>query len=221
MGKYNINSGQSLIEIIIAVTIGAILIGGTTSIIVPILKSNLQTRVVQSADLISQKYLENIQSIAESDWHAIYNPPAAKGPGSQFYLTASGTTYAIISGTTSTIGEGKNFTIYFSIENANRQLCGIGNIIQYGTTTCPAGPGSTGVAEDPSTQKITAFVSWEGQSINKIQYFTRHVNKVFVQTDWSGGPGQEGPIASPNDKFASSTNIDYATTTGSIILYGF
>ncbi len=128
----------------------------------------------------------------------------------------------IVSGTTSTIVEDRTFTLYFSIENVNRNLCGAGDITTDATSTCTSGPGSSGVTDDPSTQKITAFVSWpESRSISKIQYLTRNVNKVFVQTDWSGGSGQEGPITSENNSFATSTNIDYSTTTGSIKIQGF
>ncbi len=219
-------SGQSLVEILIAIGIGAILIGAATATIIPVLRSNLETRTVQVAGSLSQEYLDNIQSLAEFNWLKIYNPPVAKGPSSQFYLTATSTTYEILSGSTSTIAEGRTFTRYFSIENVNRNSCGSGDITADIAGGCVSGPGSVGVIEDPSTQKITSVVSWTtggslGGSINKVQYFTRSQNKVFVQTDWSGGTGQEGPITAENSKFASSTNINYSTTTGSIRIQGF
>ena len=214
--------GQSLIEILIAVALGAILIGGAVVTIIPTLKSNLETQNVQIATSLAQEYLDNLQSLAESNWQIIYNPPAAKGPNSQFYLRATSTTYEIISGTTSTVIEGKTFTRYFSIENVNRNFCGAGDVTTNATTTCNSGPGSIGVADDPSTQKITVTVSWQSgasnPSVQKSQYLTRSRNKVFVQTDWSAGPGQEGPITSENNKFTTSTNIDYSTTNGSIII---
>lgn len=217
--------GQSLIEILIAIAVGAILIGTATAAIIPVLRSNLETRTVQVAGSLAQEYLDNLQSLAEYDWYKIYNPPAPKGSESQFYLTATGTAYEIISGATSTPAEGRIFTRYFFIENVNRYLCGAGDITINTVTSCASGPGNSGVAEDPSAQKITSVVSWTtggsaGGSINKIQYFTRNRNKVFVQTDWSGGAGQEGPIVSENNKFASSTNINYSGPTGSIRIQG-
>ncbi|MDP3015139.1 MAG: prepilin-type N-terminal cleavage/methylation domain-containing protein [bacterium] len=219
-------SGQSLIEVLIAVAIGAILIGAATATIIPVLRSNLETRTVQIAGSLSQEYLDNLRSLAESNWYQVYNPPTAKGPSSQFYLNATSTTFILASGSTSTIAEGRTFTRYFSIENVNRNLCGAGDITTDAASSCAIGPGSSGIIEDPSTQKITSIVSWTaggsaGGSINKVQYLTRSQNKVFVQSDWSGGTGQEGPITSENNKFATSTNINYSTTTGSIIIQGF
>jgi len=217
--------GQSLVEILIAIAVGAILIGGVTTAIVPILKSNYETKNVQIANSLVQEYLDNLQSLAESNWQIIYNPPAAKGPSSQFYLRATSTTYEILSGTTSTIIEGRTFTRYFSIENVNRNLCGAGDVTTDAITSCSSGPGSVGVADDPSTQKITMTVSWQSggsnPSVQKTQYLTRSRNKVFVQTNWSGGPGQEGPITSENNQFATSSNIDATSTPGSIKIQGF
>jgi len=214
--------GQSLVEIMIAVGIAAILLGGATAAIIPILRSNLETRNVQITNLLAQEYLDNLESLAESDWHLIYNPPSSKGPSSQFYLRATTTTFEIISGTTSTVVEGRTFTRYFSIENVNRDLCGAGDITTNASTTCTSGPGAVGVTDDPSTQKITVSISWpENRSLSKIQYLTRSVNRVFRQTDWSGGPGQEGPITTENNLFTSSDGINYSSTTGSIKIQGF
>ena len=213
-----LSSGQSLVEIIIAIAVGAILIGGATAVLIPILRSNLETRHVQIATSLAQEYLDNVQNLAESNWLNIYNL-TPKGPSSQFYLRATSTTYEILSGATSTVVEGRTFTRYFSIENTSRNLCGASDITTNATSSCASGPGSSGVADDPSTQKITAIVTWpESRSISKTQYLTRNINKVFVQTDWSAGPGQEGPITSENNQFATSTNINYTTTTGSIII---
>ena len=215
-------SGQSLMEILLAVTIGVIMIGAAAVAIVPMLRSNLETRTAQVATALIQEYLDNVRVIAESNWQNVYNPPASKGPSSQFYLTTASTTFALVSGTTSTIAEGKTFTRYFSIENANRDLCGAGDITTNSSSSCTAGPGTFGVADDPSTQKITVTVTWDSShTLSRTQYLTRSRNKIFDQTDWSDGPGQEGPITSENNQFATSSNINYATTTGSIKIQGF
>lgn len=218
--KFKVN-GQSLIEVLIAISVGAILIGAATATIIPVLRSNLETRTVQIAGSLAQEYLDNLRSLAESNWYQIYNPPSAKGAGSQFFLFPTGVTYAITSGATSIMAEGRTFTRYFSIENVNRNLCGVSDITIDAATSCASGPGNSGITEDPSTQKITSIVSWTaggsaGGQINKVQYLTRSQNKVFVQSDWSAGPGQEGPITAENNKFASSTNVNFSTTTGSI-----
>lgn len=224
MDKYNIKniSGQSLTEILVALGVGAILIGAATGAIVLSLRSSLDIRTTQVATSLNQAYLDNVKALAESDWQKIYSLPAAKGPSSQFYLSASTSTYSILAGTTSTVVEGRSFTRYFSIENVSRNSCGIGSITTNATTSCSMQSGASYVADDPSTQKITATVSWEGgRSITETQYVSRTRNKVFVQTDWSGASGQDGPITEANNKFSTSTSINYSTSTGSIVIQGF
>ncbi|MFA5099042.1 MAG: LamG domain-containing protein [Candidatus Paceibacterota bacterium] len=116
---------------------------------------------------------------------------------------------------------GRNFVRSFFVENVNRNLCGAGNVTTDAATSCISGPGTSGVIDDPSTQKITASVSWaQGGLLSRVEYFTRNRNNIFSQIDWTGGLGQDGPITSENDKFSSSTRIDYSTTTGSIRIQG-
>lgn len=203
--------------------IATILIGAAATTTVVVLRSNFDTKTAQIASSLASEYADNLQSLAYSDWQKVYTPPTSKGVDSQFYLTASGTNFILTSGATTTVVEGKNFTRYFSIENANRDLCGIGSITTNATTSC-ASVGDSGIADDPSTQKITVYVNWEGgRNLNKIQYLVRSQNKVFIQTDWSGGANQESFSTSTNytfinNKFASSTNINYSSSTGAIII---
>lgn len=221
MVKFNFNKGQSLIEIIIGISIAGILVGGATTVIALILRSNFDAKTTQTASFLASEYSDNISSIAESNWLKVYCPPdgncpgGAKGQNSKFYLNLSGSSYSIISGTTSIIVEGRTFTRYFYIENVNRDSCGIGNISANATTSCVGG--GSGIADDPSTQKITVKVDWEGnRSVSKIQYLSRNRNFSAVQSNWSNGDGQEGPITSLNNSFSSSSNIDYSSIPGSI-----
>jgi len=225
MDKFNTNKGQSLIEVIIGMAVATILIGAAAATTVVVLRSNFDTKTAQIASSLASEYANNLQSLAYSDWQKVYTPPAGKGADSQFYLTASGTAFALVSGATTTVIEGKNFTRYFSIENTSRDSCGIGNITTNATTSCAA-VGDSGIADDPSTQKIKVYVNWEGgRNLNKIQYLTRSQNKVFIQTDWSGGANQEFFSTSTNNtfinnKFASSTNINHSSLTGAIMISG-
>ena len=215
------DKGQSLIEILIAISVGGVLIGAAIGAVTLFLRNSLDVRMSQAASSLAEEYVGGLRSISESNWRSVYDL-VGKGPDSQFYLIPSGTsTYIIVSGTTSTIKEGRVFTRYFSIENVNRDSCGVGDITTDAAGPC-LGPGTAGVAEDPSTQKITVKIDWEGnQSLSKIQYLGRSRNRVLVQTDWSGGFNQEGPVLEPNNKFATSTNINYTTSTGSIVIQGF
>lgn len=217
----NTNSGQSLIELIIALAIGGIFITTATSSIYLIIKSSAETRTNQIATFLAQEYFDNLNAISYSRWLEIYCPPSgicsdsSKGVDSQFHLIASSTTFALDVGTTSTIIEGKNFIRYFSIENVNRDSCGVGNITTNSTTICNMESGSSYVAEDPSAQKITIKVEWEGNhSLTKTGYLTRWQNFNFKQSDWSGGYGQEFFSTSTgatvvNDKSTTSTNISF------------
>jgi len=97
------------------------------------------------------------------------------------------------------------YTRYFYLDDVGRDVSG--NII------------SSGGTNDPSTKKATVVYGWPaGPTSSFPTYLTRFQNKVLDQTDWSGGPGQDGPATSTNNKFSTSTQIFYATTTGSIII---
>lgn len=229
MDKYN-TKGQSLIEIVVGLAVAGILIGAAAGSTVLVLRQGLDVKTAQVADSLSQEYLEALTSISGSDWHKIYCPPdgncpgSPKGPSDKLHLTASGAFYAIAAGVTTTLIENRVFTRYFLIENVNRNFCGTGDIAAGAVTlSCLTGwPGGSGdIAEDPSTQKITAVTEGgSGRVLSKTVYLTRKGNSVAVQTDWSGGNGQEGPLTRFNNKFSSSTAINYATS-GSIIIQGF
>ena len=77
---------------------------------------------------------------------------------------------------------------------------------------------TSGGTADPSTEQVTVSVSWPQSATPSVLtfYLIRSRNYVIDQTDWSGGMGQNGPITSPNSKFASSTDIDYSSAPGSI-----
>ncbi len=203
------SKGQALIEILIGLAVGAILIGGATAAIVAILRSNLESKNFQTASSLSQELVDNAKTLAESDWHNIYN--LSKGSSTQYYVAASGTILAVFSGTTTTLAGNFTYTKFFSVENVNRDA----------SSTIVASGGT----DDPSTQKITSHIQWPsaGQTsdVPLVVYLTRWRNMISRQTDWSGGSSQAGPVIEFNNQFASSTGIDYSSSTGSIIIQGF
>lgn len=78
---------------------------------------------------------------------------------------------------------------------------------------------ASGGTNDPSTKKFTVVYGWSGGATSSFStYLTRYRNNAFDQTDWSGGPGQDGPATTTNNKFSTSTQIDYTTSTGSIYI---
>lgn len=111
---------------------------------------------------------------------------------------------ALTSGEIERLYKSRKFTRYFSIEDTCRSSTA--------STTVDTSPCDGGYFEDPSTQKVTAVVRWPTTQtiaeLRLVEFLTRWKNEVFHQQDWSGGSGQDGPISVPNNRFASSTNID-------------
>ena len=81
-----------------------------------------------------------------------------------------------------------------------------------------------GLLEDPSTQKVTVVSYWitNGKPYENrlVEYITRWKNRIFHQTDWSGGGGIDGPLNSPNSTFSSSSNIEEGSEPGSLKIRG-
>lgn len=81
-------------EVLVAVTIGAIIIGSATGAIIVAINSNLQSRSTQIATGYAQEILGNMKSVAEGNWTRLYNV-SSKGSGTQYYLAV----YKTLSGT--------------------------------------------------------------------------------------------------------------------------
>ena len=196
-------SGQSLVEVLIAVAIGAILITAAIALIVPSLSSNMQAAKVQVASSLGKELIDNVRVWSEGNWSNLL--ALATGSAKTYFLNTGSSPY-----TTSSVGSIQSVTVgtttyrrYFYLSDVYRDI--LGNIT------------STG-AYDPSTKQVTVGYSWlGGPATNTMSIFiVRAMNNIVAQDDWSGGSGQSGPETSSNNQFASSTNIDYTTTTGSI-----
>jgi hypothetical protein len=207
------NKGQSLAEILVALAVGIIFVLGAMIVAQSSLKIGKDTEKIQISAFLARELLDKIKVFADSDWHNISN--LATTSANHYYLisnlaTTSANHYYLI-GFTATSGD-ETITIgtttykrYFYVDDVYRDS---------GGKISPTGN------FDPSTKKITIGVGWSGaQDRFFITYITRSKNNIFLQTDWSGGGGQLGPITSTNNKFDTSTpNIDFSTTTGSIRL---
>lgn len=79
---------------------------------------------------------------------------------------------------------------------------------------------TSGGSYDPSTKRVMVGYSWPGEATQTLsEYLTRSENFILDQTDWSGGAAISGTIATTtNSQFATSSNVDYSTTTGSFYL---
>ncbi len=89
-------SGQSLMEIIVGLTIGAILIGTASFGISFMLRSTTTNQNLSTAAQLTQGLLSNIQSFSNSSWQNIYG--LGKTSSYQYFLSASGTSYIAVQG---------------------------------------------------------------------------------------------------------------------------
>lgn len=203
---YERQRGQSLIELVIAIAIGVLFITGALGIIVLSLRINLQNTGSQNATELAQEILEQFQVLANEDWHNVDLGVAATG--TPFYLDQSGGFFVLTPGseTITLTGDPNTYTRSVTFYDVYRDAT--------------LAVGSSNETYDPSTLRVVSTVSWtesgEATDLSFEKYVARIRNREFVQTDWSGGPNQDGPVLITTE-FSTSTNISYATS-GYIII---
>lgn len=197
-------AGQSFVELLIAITIGAIFMVGAAMIIAPSLNENGQSAKVQVASTNAESLLNNVRVWSEGSWQNILS--LATGTAQQYYVITSSSPYTVTSGIESINFATTTYTRYFYISDAYRDASG-------NPTTVSSG----GSVYDPSTKQISVVYNWTGGKASTIStYLTRNADAAFDQTDWSGGASSTAVATSVNNQFGTSSNIDYSTTTGSI-----
>lgn len=216
LSKNKREAGQSLIEILIGIAVGAILIGGAAATITLTLRSNVQNKNIQIASALSQALLDKVTVYADADWHNI-DEVSGIISGNPYHLIPSGSGFDLEDGASSETVDGIIFSTAFKVEAVHRDQA-----------TDAIKSSSSSTYEDPSTKKIVATTTWleGGQAadvaINK--YLTRSRNLIFKQTDWKGGKPQEtfpGGGVTVNDKFSASAGINFFGTAGSLKKTGF
>ena len=195
--------GQSLLELLLSIGVGTILIGGSVLLMATSLKSYQSIKQRLTINSLSRQEAEVIISKAQDSWHSVYDLTRA----TNYYATSTNNVWSFNSGKEESTINNVSYRRYFQVLDALRDDSG--NIATSGNT-------------DPNTLKINVFLEY-GINYNSSStlsfYLTRSANnQVLQQTDWSGGPGQTGPIPNSGNKFDTSTNIDYASTTGSIYM---
>jgi type II secretory pathway pseudopilin PulG len=194
--------GQSISEVLIAIAVGAIFMVAAVAVIVPALRENTQTGNVQQGATVAQALLDNVRVWSESGWSNLTS--LATGTAYRYYLVTSSSPYTATSGIQSLVVGTTTYVRYFYLSDVYRS----GSVI---AST------STNNTYDPSTKQVTVVYNWaQGTTSTISTYITRNGDAVIAQTDWSGGPGATSAATSVGSQFASSSNIDYSTTTGAI-----
>lgn len=187
--------GQSLLELLLAIGISALLIGGAAAAIALALNVNTQSKPVQGALFITQGLADKAAALAEEDW--IGNMDGLSAPPATYYVTESGGAFSVTSGSDTAFLDDIMYTRYFTAESVYRDAGGI--IAPTGTL-------------DPSTKKITANAAWsQGAGTTQftvVKYVTRSRNISTGQTDWSGGAGQSGGFSASDKYDAADAGID-------------
>ncbi|HEY4475220.1 MAG TPA: prepilin-type N-terminal cleavage/methylation domain-containing protein [Candidatus Paceibacterota bacterium] len=221
--KIKNQSGQSLVEILIAVAVGGALILAASTLIAVVLRVSATNKYLQAASYLSQELLDEVTVYSEAKWYYSTSPPnygiynLAKGSGNHYYLNISVSPFQWVQGDetgASTNIDGVQYARYFYVENVCRDLnnSNIVSLFSQGSS-CVLGK------EDPSTQKVTAVTSWpQGGEVRISKFVTRSRNNAFHQTDWYGGPTSPTPIVirEPDNKFFSSESIDFYSVVGEI-----
>ena len=194
--------GQSLIELLVAIGIGVVLVVAAVGGIVPALLLNQQTTPMQVGTALGMELMNRVRVWSEGDWHAVLS--IATGSANMYTITSSTSPFSAV-GVTSTMGEvlqigTSTYRRYFYVSDVDR-MSGSEGMVSY----------------DPSTKLVTVVYQLpSGATSSLTEYLTRHGQNLYRQMDWSGGPGVDGPATTTDDRFATSVNISYATTTGSI-----
>lgn len=182
---------MAFVTVIIAAGTQLFLVGGTSS------KSSTERNVAQG---LIQETLDAARTVAESRWLNIYKPPsgsgdpsASKGSSNHYYTQISGSSWALLSGNENVTMNGIQYTRYFYIENVSRDPTTRAIEYSYNASN-----------DDPSTQKITIVVSWQGAApITVSEFITRWRNRVCVQTNWNGG-ASASVVTCPTTMFGSA-----------------
>ncbi len=200
--------GQSLIEVLVAVVVGMILIGGVIMIIAPTLKISAETNESKIGAALGRELVEKVRVFASANWHNI--DALATGTSNIFHLTSTAVTFATSSGAEQIMVSTTTYTRYFYLEDVCRD----------NNNRVSSSPPCSGLLEDdPSTKKVTIIYKWPMSATNTFStLLTRHTSRSIRQTIWSTVSNPWGIVTSSFQGFVSSSNLSFASSVGSVVI---
>lgn len=199
-------SGQSILEVIIAMAIFALVSVTLVTLAAGSFVGLEQGGEQTEAENLAQEGIEAVKSIYENAWNELkYNTSSVSVSENKWIFDGEGTV--------ETIGQFTR-TISFSpvCRNASDDI-----------VNCP------GSYADPHSKKVSVTVTWDTQkgksnTVKRESHITNWDSEYFVQTDWSGGSGQSqfGSLLSYNLN-DGNINVDVIgqATLNTVALGGF
>lgn len=197
-------SGQSLIEILIAMAVGTITILAAVTVLTLMLRVGKQDVSFQTAAFLEQEVVDNLLVTAERDWQEV----AETSDNKKYYLKITETkgVFEIVEGTKTVAIDDVDYTYYIEFDEVNRSS---------------SGAISSSGSKDPSTRRVELLVTWKFQGDDEIstvtKYITRSKNEVFRQTNWSGGPTKatsDETVDAITHRFYESEGLDFVFQPG-------
>lgn len=206
--KHNRESGQLLLEVLVVIAVASVVIAVTAQMIYVSMRSNKTAGDKNVALGLVEETLEGVRSAATERWTDLY--AVSKGQ-ILYYPQKSAGKWVITSGSENVTINGVAYTRSFTVQNvcrdtSSRDITGISDT-NGSVTTCTG----SGGGHDPSSQQISATVTWSGGSVVSQEYLTRWRNKICIQTGWTGTGG--GANTCPATTYESKTNINTSTGT--------
>ena len=204
------SSGQVLIEIIIAFLLLIFFSLGMTTVATNSLRSVRESMDQARAEFLAQEDTEALRAIVLADWHNLSSlaTSSASTPTYSTYV-GPGVAWATSTGEVQTSLNDVDYLHGFNLSDVYRSTS-TGLIV------------ASGGYYDPSTLKATVIVRWPlstpQRSYTRIVYFSRYLNNLYTQTDWSGGSVGNASTSVTTTTFATSSGIDATGTSGSILL---
>jgi len=203
-------SGQSLIEVLIAMAIGTITILAAVTVLTLMLRVGEQDAFFQTATFLEQELVDNLLVTVERDWQEVAGTVSDK----KYYL-ATTTDEGVFEIKEEEDGkivniDNKDYIYYIELDPVKRDS---------------NGAISDSGSNDPSTKKVKVTVTWKFQGDDEIsvinKYVTRSKNRVFRQTNWSGGPtGTDEVVSDVTNKFFESSGLDFVFQPGLLKVEG-
>ena len=199
-------SGQLLLEILVSIGVAAVIIALGAQLFYVSQRANKIAGEKNVGIGLLEETFDATRSATTEKWQNLFD--LTKG-STNYYPQASGTKWALTSGSESVTISGIIYTRSFTVQNVcrhdtTRDITGITDS-NGSATTCAGSP-----VNDPSTQKVNVTISWpDADALTASDYVTRWRNKICLQTAWS--TVSSSVTTCPDTTYDSQTNITPGT----------